>query len=199
MTDYPSMDRLAQLQQMIADFAKIQRVPPMGDTKRAENDVEHSYGLAMTCWYLQPKIAPELDLLKVFKYSLAHDIIELHAGDTFVFDVIKVESKEQRERDALVQIKSDWPDFYDVTKHAEGYMDKVEPEARFVKAVDKLLPVIMIELDANPETIWQRLSVNLEMERENKVTIKVSDAVAPYYELLLNWLDERDNIPKQAN
>lgn len=199
MTDYPSMDRLADLQQMIADFAKIHRVPPMGDTGRAENDVEHSYGLAMTCWYLQPKIAPELDLLKVLKYSLAHDIIELHAGDTFVFDAVKVASKDERERNALVQIRDDWPDFDEMTDHAEGYMNKADPEARFVKAVDKLLPVIMIELDAKPGDFWQRVNVSLAMERKNKVTINVSDAVAPYYALLLNWLDERDNIPKHTS
>lgn len=196
MTDYPSMDRLADLQQMIADFSKVQRVPTIGDTTRPENDVEHSFGLAMTCWYLQPKIAPELDLLKVLQYALSHDIIELHAGDTFVFDVIKAESKEKREREALLQIKSDWPDFNDITQFAEGYMDKLDDEARFVKAVDKLLPVIMIELDDKPADFWRKLNVTLEMERDNKVTIHVSEHVTPYYELLLSWLDERGNIPK---
>jgi putative hydrolase of HD superfamily len=196
MPDYPSMDRLADLQQMIADFSKIQRVPMMGDTARPENDVEHSFGLALTCWYLQPTIAPELDMLKIFKYALSHDIVELHAGDTFVFDVIKAESKERRERDALRQIRTDWPDFEEITDYAEGYMNKIDEEARFVKAVDKLLPILMIELDKHPADFWRRLNVSLEMERENKVTIHVSNHVSPYYEKLLSWLDERGNIPK---
>jgi len=191
------MDRLAELQRMIGDFAKVIRTPPMGDSGRPENDVEHSFGLALTCWYLQPKIAPELDLLKILQYALSHDIIELHAGDTFIFDTALVASKEQRERDALVQIKRDWPDFSDLTDHAEGYMNKIDPEARFVKAVDKLLPVVMIELDNESTEVWKKLNITLEMERENKVTIHVSDQVSPYYELLLTWLDERDNIPKR--
>lgn len=181
---------------MIAEFSKVQRVPPMGDTHRPENDVEHSFGLALTCWYLQPKIAPNLDLLKILQYALAHDIVELHAGDTYVFDVVKAESKEQREREALVRIADDWKDFDELALHAERYMDKADNEARFVKAVDKLLPVIMIELDNHPGDFWKRLGINMDMERENKVSIHVSEEVSPYYELLLTWLDERDNIPK---
>jgi len=96
-----------------------------------------------------------------------------------------------------VQIRHDWPDFSELADYAESYMDKVDPEARFVKAVDKLLPVIMIELDDKPTDVWKRLGITLEMERDNKVTIHVSDDVSPYYELLLEWLDERGNIPKR--
>lgn len=191
------MDRLADLQRMIADFAKVLRIPPMGDAGRPENDVEHSYGLAMTCWYLQPKIAPELDLLKMLQYALAHDIVELHAGDTFIFDSALAATKEQRERDGLEQIRRDWPDFNELADYAEGYMDKSDAEARFVKAVDKLLPVMMIELDDKPANVWKRLGITLAMERDNKVTIHVSEDVSPYYELLLSWLDERNNIPKR--
>lgn len=196
MTDLPSMDRLSDLQRMIGDFAKVLRVPPLGDSGRPENDVEHSYGLAMTCWYLQPKIAPDLDLLKIFQYALSHDIVELHAGDTFIFDETLVASKDRRERDALERIRHDWTDFPELADHAAGYIDKIDPEARFVKAVDKLLPVIMIELDAKPIEFWENLRITLQMERDNKVTIHVSDHMSPYFELLLDWLDERNNIPK---
>ncbi|HEX8227522.1 MAG TPA: hypothetical protein VF572_06670 [Candidatus Saccharimonadales bacterium] len=48
MTSKPTMQRIAELQQFIADFAKIGRVPQLADTGRPENDVEHSYGLALT-------------------------------------------------------------------------------------------------------------------------------------------------------
>lgn len=195
MTDYPSMDRLAELQQLIADFAKVKRVPHLADNGTPENDVEHSFGLALTCWYLQPKIAPNLDLLKILQHALAHDIIELHAGDTFIFDEKNWATKNERERDALRQIQQDWPDFPELTEHAENYMEKADEEARFVKAVDKLLPVIMVEL-GEKEQFWKKHDITLQMERDNKVTIHVSDFVSPYYDKLIAWLDERDNIPK---
>ena len=193
--NYPSMDRLAELQQLIADFAKVERVPHLADNGRPENDVEHSFGLALTCWYLQPKIAPQLDLLKIFQYALAHDIVELHAGDTYVFDEGLVATKDERERAALTQISYDWPDFSELTIYAEGYMDKADEEAKFVKAVDKLLPVIMIDI-GEKQVWWHKYNVTLEMEREHKKSIRVSNYVSPYYELLIDWLDKNGNIPK---
>ncbi len=191
--DYPSLDRIAELQQLVADFAKVTRVPHLADNGQPENDAEHSFGLALTCWYLQPKIAPELDLGEILKYSLAHDIVELHAGDTFIFDQENWESKEERERAALVSLRKDWPDFPAMSDYAEGYMDKTSQEARFVKAVDKLLPVIMVELGEQSD-FWRRHKITLEMEQANKVTIRVSEFVAPYYERLIEWLAERGHM-----
>ena len=82
---------------MIADFAKVERIPDLADNRRPEKDVEHSYGLAMTCWFLHDKIAPGLDIAKILKYALSHDIVELHAGDTYVFDKEAVATKSERE------------------------------------------------------------------------------------------------------
>lgn len=189
------MNRLAELQQLIADFAKIRRAVPLADTHDAENDVEHSYGLAMTCWYLHDKIAPELDLSKILRYALSHDIVELHAGDTYPWDEAAVATKYEREKAAMRQIEKDWHDFSALIEFAEGYADKHDEEAKFTYAVDKLLPIFMIEL-GDAKTTWNKKQLTLEMERINKVTILKSEIVAPYYEKLLEWLDERGNIPK---
>lgn len=195
MTNYPSMDRLAELQQLVADFSKIKRAVPLADANDAENDVEHSYGLAMTCWYLHDKIAPELDLSKILRYALAHDIVEIHAGDTYPWDEAAVATKYEREKAAMRQIEEDWHDFPMIVEFAEGYADKVSEEARFVYAIDKLLPVLMIEL-ADAKEIWEKKKLTLQMEKDQKVTILQSTIATPYYDMLLTWLDERDNIPK---
>lgn len=189
------MDRLAELQQLIADFARVERVPHLADLGRPENDVEHSFGLAITCWYLQPKIAPELNIGKILEIALAHDIVELHAGDTFVFDTERSATKDQRERDAAKQIATEWPDFPELVERTMEYMDKASEEAKFVKAVDKILPVVMVEL-GEKTAYWKRHNITLQMEVDNKKTIHVSDIVSPYYEKLIAWLNERDNIPK---
>ena len=194
--NYPSIERLAELQQMIADFAKVKRENiPLADNGRPENDVEHSYGLALTCWFLHPKIAPELDLLKIFQYAISHDIVEIHAGDTYIYDAGKMASKQKREEDALAVINDQWGDFPKLSKYAEGYMEKRDEEAKFVSAVDKILPVIMVDI-VKPHNHWEKLNLTLATQREYKTTILVSDFVAPYYEKLLAWLDERGNIPK---
>ncbi len=195
MTAYPDIDRLADLQQLIANFAKVERAINLADNGLPENDVEHSFGLALTCWFLHDKIAPELNLEKILKYALTHDIVEVHAGDTYVFDKAAVATKERREREALAQLKTGWPDFPELTEFTEGYADKRSDEAKFVYAVDKMLPLIMIEL-GNAAATWQQKQVTLAMERENKTSMHVSSYISPYYEKILTWLDERGNIPK---
>lgn len=160
--------------------------------------MEHSFGLALTCWYLLPKIAPQLNLEKVLQYALAHDLVELHAGDTFVFDQVNTASKNQREVEAITELEKDWPDFPDLAKFAKGYMDKQDEEARFVKAVDKLLPVIMIELNDDPTIFWNKHKITLAMEQENKVSIHVSDAMSPYYDALIDWLKSRGHMYEES-
>jgi putative hydrolases of HD superfamily len=193
---YPPVQRIAELQQFIADFARIERVPHLADTGRRENDVEHSYGLALTCWYLAPKIAPELSLEKIFAYAIAHDTVELHAGDTFVFaDSEKVATKSDREDEAIEQLQKDWPDFPEMVAAAKGYKNKVDEEAKFVKAVDKLLPVLMVNL-GEKDAFWHRHKITLEMEIENKHTIEVSDVMAPYYDMIIDWLQNPNYMYK---
>ena len=196
MPKHPSIERIAQLQQLIADFAKIRRVPELADNKQRENDVEHSYGLAMTCWYLHPFVAPDLDMGRILQYALAHDIVEVYAGDTYSFDSEALKTKDKREREALERLRTEWPDFSMPLVMAEGYMDKVDEEACFVKAVDKILPVLMFELNTDPKRAWRDHGITLAMEADNKTSMRVSEYISPYYERLLNWLDERDNIPK---
>jgi putative hydrolase of HD superfamily len=194
--EHPSVERLGELQQFVANFSKITRVPLFLDTGRLENDVDHSYGLALTCWFLAPKIAPELNMEKIFKYALSHDIVELYAGDTFVFaEAEKVDSKSEREDAALEQLYKDWPDFSEMIDYAKGYKEKIDDEARFVKAVDKILPLLVIELGES-SAFWNKHKITLDMERRNKVTIHVSHYVSPYYEKTIAWLEGRDTMHK---
>jgi putative hydrolase of HD superfamily len=197
--EYPSIERLGQLQQLFADFSRVTRVPEFIDTGRLENDIDHSYSLAMTCWYLAPKIAPELSLEKIFRYALSHDIVELYAGDTFVFaHEDEKASKSDREDEAIVQLENEWSDFADMTLAAKGYKEKIDEEARFVKAIDKILPLLVIELGEGA-AFWERHKITLDMERSNKVTIHVSEVVSPYYEKVLAWLEERGHMHVTEN
>ena len=190
MEQYPSIDRLAELQKFVADLARIERVPQLADLGRPENDVEHSYGLVLTCWFLAPKIAPKLSLEKIFAYAIAHDTVEIHAGDTFIFaEQAELDSKSAREDAAIEEIAKDWPDFPELTDFAAGYKAKRDEEAKFVYAVDKLLPVLMVNL-GEKEVFWNRHSITLDMEINNKQTILMSEIVAPYYQKLIDWLSD---------
>ena len=194
------MERIAELQQLIADFAKVKRFPHLADIPRRENDAEHSYGLAMTAWFLSGHIAPELDVGKVLRYALAHDLVELYAGDTHVFAPAKVKAtKDARELKALAQLKKEWPDFKDMARYIEGYKNKAEEEAIFVYAVDKILPTIMINL-GEKEKYWHRYKVTADMlADEKRDKLRLSQHMAPYFERFMAWAKDPDYFYKPGD
>ena len=192
MDKVPPVKRIAELQNVIAEFAQVERVLRMPGTKRLENDVEHSYGLALTCWYLVPKIAPHLNMQKILQYALAHDIVELHSGDTYIFDEERVSTKLERETEALELLRKGWPDFPELTDSAEKYMGKHDPEARFVYTIDKMLPPILINLDEKSD-FWHRYKVTRKMhEAEKRDKMQYSPEAKIYCELLIEWLAQPD-------
>lgn len=68
---------------LLHDFQKVERVVFVPQRDRQENDVEHSYLLAMLAWQLAEILAPQLSKEKVIKYALVHDLVEVYAGDVF--------------------------------------------------------------------------------------------------------------------
>jgi putative hydrolase of HD superfamily len=190
----PSIERIAELQQLIADFSKIQRMVSYADTGRKENDVDHSFGLALTCWFLAPKIAPNLDLHKIVLYALAHDLVELHSGDTYVFDAEGVKTKAVREAAAIKKLQEEWPDFPEMIDYMQGYSDKRDEEAKFVYTVDKMLPPILINL-GEKNRHWTAMKVTREMhDAEKRAKMVHSPELQPYLEALLDWTHNPDHF-----
>lgn len=188
----PSIDRIADLQQLIADFACVYRMPNLADKDRKESDVEHSFGLALTCMYLAPHVAPDLDMARVLKYCLVHDLVELHAGDTFAFDQEENTTKEDREQLALEQLKNDWADFPELIEYAVGYKNKVDEEACFVYFVDKMLPSIMVNLGEKDE-FWKEHKITREMhEAEKNKKMTLTELGAEYAKMLNEWMADPD-------
>lgn len=190
----PPVSRIADLQQLIADFAKIKRTNRLADNPEHENDVEHSYGLALTCWFLQPYIAPDLDLQKILTYSLVHDLVELHAGDVyFLVDQQQAAEKKAKEAQALETIAKNWEaDFPDLINHMRKYEEKVDEECWFVYAVDKILPPIMINLDEKDSYYDKWKLTKEELFDKKRETIAKSKHVAVYIDRYLEWLSDPD-------
>lgn len=194
---YPSIQRIAELQLFITSLAKIDRTQHLADIGRAENDVEHSFGLALTCWFLAARVAPELNLERILCYAIAHETVEVYSGDTFIYgDPSDIATKSDRENTAIKKLYSEWPDFTEMVDAAKRYKNKTDEEVKFVSAVDKLLPALMINL-GEKSTFWNRHKITLEMEIENKHSIEVSDRVAPYYRKLIDWLKESNECYKE--
>ena len=131
---------------LLHKFQSVERVVHVAEQDRYENDVEHSYILAMLAWYLIDSLKLDLDKGKVLAYALAHDVVEAYAGDTYIWDKEALKTKGEREEKARIQIKAEFPEFPDLHETAERYESQDDNESVFVRALDKVAPVITIYL-----------------------------------------------------
>ncbi|MEM1407639.1 MAG: HD domain-containing protein, partial [Bacteroidota bacterium] len=82
----------------------IVRKTRLFESERHENDAEHSWHLAMMALILVEHSNERVDMLKVLKMLLIHDIVEIDAGDTFLFDSTKNHVNTDEELEAANRI-----------------------------------------------------------------------------------------------
>ncbi len=127
---------------MAMRFARIERVPRYDEYSR-ENDAEHSFMLGLVATELAATYYSSLDVGLVAQFSTVHDLPELKTGDvaTFTLDDAALAAKEYAEKSQLDSLCNELPPY---TRHLlMRYETQTEPEARFVRFVDKILPVIV--------------------------------------------------------
>lgn len=139
---------LFELQKMSIDLALINRNHYLADTDRRENDIEHSFTVALLCWYIHDRYKIDLDITKILKYALAHDFVERYAGDvnTYASD----EARQQKIKDeavALARLSTEFAEFPDLVSKMNEYELKQDEEALFVWTVDKMQQLITGDLD----------------------------------------------------
>lgn len=115
------------------------------DGSRRENDAEHSWHLAMLAMILEEYSAEKINIERVLKIALVHDLIEVYAGDTFAYDEKGYEDKEEREKQAAdklfgmldsaqgAEIRALWDEFEEMQT----------AESRYANAIDRIQPLIL--------------------------------------------------------
>ena len=127
-----------------ADALKtIERRTFLSDNSRPENSAEHSWHLALAVWTLAEFAPPATDIFQCLKLALLHDLVEIHAGDTYVYDLEALKTQNEREMLAADQIFGILPQKEEFRALWEEFEAKTTDEARFVGAVDRLLPMIL--------------------------------------------------------
>lgn len=117
---------------------------PGRDTK--ENDVEHSYQLAMMAWYLNTSGRLGYNVDNLVRYALVHDLAEAYAGDVSALDLKARIGKREREEAAIQRIREEFPAAEEIIAAVERYENLSDEEARFVYALDKLMPMVTVYL-----------------------------------------------------
>ena len=93
-------ERLHKQIEFIVEIDKLKHVfrqTILMDKSRRENDAEHSWHLAVMAILLKEYAAVDVDLEKVLKMVLIHDMVEIDAGDTFCYDEKANKDKLDRE------------------------------------------------------------------------------------------------------
>lgn len=126
-----------------------------GDRRR-ENDAEHSWHLSVMAMLLVEYAAAEVDLLKVLKMLLIHDVVEIDAGDTFAYDLVGNADKAQREQQAADRLFGLLPADQASTYRAlwDEFEQRQSAEACYAAALDRLQPLLLnLHTDG---AAWQR-------------------------------------------
>lgn len=123
-------------------FARVERVPRYADGER-ENDAEHSFMLGLVAPEIAEALQLPLDIGLVSRYASIHDLVELKTLDlpTFLFTEDQQLQKELDEQAALRTLLAELPAH--TSRLLARYETQIDPEARFVRYIDKLLPVVV--------------------------------------------------------
>ncbi|MEL7288095.1 MAG: HD domain-containing protein, partial [Pseudomonadota bacterium] len=95
------MERLEKQLALIIELDQLKsvlrRTRVKSADRRLENSGEHSWHVALMAVLMQEHANAPIDIARVMKMLLIHDVVEIDAGDTFVYDVAA--SKEQEEKE----------------------------------------------------------------------------------------------------
>ncbi|TCQ97271.1 HD domain-containing protein [Neorhizobium sp. JUb45] len=137
------MEQLAFILE-VEKLKTILRKTPLLDRSRVENDAEHTWQLALMAMVLSEHSREPVDLLRVIKMLLIHDIVEIDAGDTFAYDHVARVSQAERELKAADRIFAILPQ--DQAAEFRALWDEFElkatAESRFANAMDRLQPTL---------------------------------------------------------
>ncbi|MBL0739193.1 HD domain-containing protein [Flavobacterium sp. GN10] len=190
------LDQIAFIKE-IDKVKYIQRKTKLFNSDRCENDAEHSWHLALMAIVLAEHSNEPIDILKVVKMVLIHDIVEIDAGDVFIYDTVKSHDNTDEERLAANRIFGLLPE-----KQAEEFISIWEEfeagetnEAKFAKSMDRLEP--LLQNTSNNGGTWKEFGVKYDKVYEKKSVIKNgSQSIWDYAEGLIKESVEKGILEK---
>lgn len=178
----------------------IQRKTKLFNSDRHENDAEHSWHLAIMTIVLAEHSNKPINVLKVLKMVLIHDIVEIDAGDTFIYDTLKNHTNTEQELIAAKRIFGLLPaeqaeEFISIWKEFE---DGITDDAKFAKSMDRFEP--LLQNASNNGGTWTEFNVPYQKVYDKKKPIKNgSTTIWNYADNLLNESVDKGILIKQTD
>ncbi len=184
-------ERLRQQIRFIAEVDQLKEVfrqTLVTKSRRAENDAEHSWHLCLLVLVLaeHSNVQP-LDVLRVLKMLIIHDLVEIDAGDTFAYDTARMADQHEREAKAADRIFGLLPSDQGAELRAlwDEFEARATPEAKFAAAVDRFQPMLLNCLTEG--AAWQRHGVTSDrVVARNK---HIADGAAELWEYAVEMIE----------
>ncbi len=157
------------------------------DGSRRENDAEHSWHLALMAIILSEYANHDMDVLRVMKMVVIHDLIEIDAGDTFAYDVKGHEDKLEREIQAAERLFNLLPEDQAASIRAlwDEFEERKTQEAKFAVALDRLQPVLLNFFQGGKA--WKENGITKsQVLNRNKQTVQGSKAIWEFIQYIID-------------
>ncbi|MEF3022363.1 HD domain-containing protein [Vibrio mimicus] len=185
-------ERLTQQMALLMELDRLKSVLRRTRVKsaggRLENSAEHSWHVALMAILMQEYANEAVDIKKVLTMLLLHDVVEIDAGDTFVYDSAASAEQEEKEWQAALRLFGMLPKEQGDTLLAiwQEFEAVQSAEARFAKALDRLIPMLLNY--HNQGQSWQEHGVT----REQALTVnrKIEDGSQTLWEYAKNIIEQ---------
>lgn len=185
----------------VDSFKSVYRAAYLANHHRHESDAEHAWHTSLFALLLYKEVNFEdvsnpafkrrdawitsVDIAHTLKLILIHDLVEIYAGDTFVYDVKGYQDKSKREQAAANKLFSLLPEDLQALMH--GWWEEFEaaktPEAQFAQAMDSLQGFAQNLFGGG--RVWQERQVTEAMSRSrNQDAIALDPALAEVFQAL---------------
>ncbi len=165
----------------------IKRKSRLFDNSRVENDAEHSWHIAVMAMILSEYANDKIDVSKVIKMVLIHDIVEIDAGDVYLYHPDRENAKE-KELKAAKRIFSILPedqknDYMSIWLEFE---ERKTAEAKFAAVLDRLEPFLQNYMTKG--TTWKEFDIGLNQVL--KANSHISSGSEELWAYIKEMLDE---------
>lgn len=175
-------ERLYKQLDFIREIDKIKyilRRTKLFNSDRRENDAEHSWHLAVMAMVLHEHATQPVNLVRVMKMVLIHDIVEIDAGDVFFYDKTQSHDNRPEEYEAAKRIFGLLPSDQaeELTKLWIEFEEQQSFDAQFAKVLDRLEP--LLQNASNQGGTWMEHDVQYDEVLESKLIMR--EAATPIW------------------
>ena len=182
----------------IEPFNRIERSTYLSNLNRKETDSDHTWHMAILAILLHGEIQIDVDLDKVLRLILVHDLCEIYAGDTFAHSPGYGDREMEREAAERIfallpsELEGEFLDYWN------EFTFGTTPEAQFARSLDRLQALAQNIFSKGQ--VWKENRIPEEMSRDlNREAMSLDANLTEVFERLYKRAKEEGLWGEQPN